>query len=163
VRFVDNSRGTERSRLRRLLTKNVMDCGLHVQRLQNHWVELPTTQHLTMDLYIPFPDMSPSTLLSFSADTRLPPRTGKDRWGVGRATEDDRLGQPDTIVGGSSSELVRSDTLDHLYNRPEDPGLRLRAVLEGALEDLSDQEDRVYRAEVSLSPTIPTMTWAVTR
>jgi hypothetical protein len=38
-----------------------------------------------------------------------------------------------------------------IYDRPEDSGLRLRHALEGVVEDLSDQEDRVYRAEVRSS------------
>jgi len=95
-----------------------------------------------MDMYIPFPDMTPSTILSFAADTGPPIDSGRRHWSAY-----DR--QPSA---GTSSRAAMTETdVDDIYDRPEDPGLRLRHALEGVVEDLSDQEDRVYRAEVRSS------------
>lgn len=53
-------------------------------------------------------------------------------------------------------DVFPSDLVGYRFRRPEDPGRRMRTALEGIVEDLSDQEERVYRAEVCLIPSLLT-------
>lgn len=123
-----------------------------------------------MNQFVALPDLGPSTLLSFSADTSLPPTqvedwtapTWSDSWG----------GEAKRTVDGASSSLPSSSheptrtkwaaaaaaasanrqqypVSRRFERRREELGLTFRKALEDDLEDLSDQEDRVYRAEVS--------------
>lgn len=61
-------------------------------------------------------------------------QTGPSNTSTGHAVEEEDL-VPDELIG-------------YRFERPEDPGRRMRAALEGIVEDLTDQEDRVYSAEV---------------
>jgi hypothetical protein len=125
-----------------------------------------------MDLYIPFPDLTPSTIMSFSAATGLPQRSARLRRDPPGTSTDDpfaRSGTHDHIEGTYTSmqagpsgteefteeveDVFPSDLVGYRFRRPEDPGRRMRTALEGIVEDLSDQEERVYRAEVCLIPS----------
>ena len=96
-----------------------------------------------MDMYISFPDMTPSTILSFAADAGPSVHSGRRHWSA--YGKQPLAGTSDGARGVASTGEA---DVDDIYDRPEDPGLRLRHALEGVVEDLSDQEDRVYRAEV---------------
>jgi hypothetical protein len=138
-----------------------------------------------MDFYVPFPDMTPSTILSFSAQTQLPTSTAAQRRQDARQKllrirqeldiESSSSHQTDTYLPSEfGNELNQTSSmdrqraiaqsrevqLDELSSSPEDtvgifhrrtnnPSFAFRKALEGELEMLSDQEDRVYRAEVS--------------
>ncbi|KAG7558278.1 hypothetical protein FFLO_02841 [Filobasidium floriforme] len=125
-----------------------------------------------MDLYIPFPDLTPSTIMSFSAATGLPQRSARLRRDPPGTSTDDpfaRSGAHDHIEGTYTSmqagpsgteelmeeveDVFPSDLVGYRFRRPEDPGRRMRTALEGIVEDLSDQEERVYRAETNLRGT----------
>lgn len=120
-----------------------------------------------MNQFVALPDLGPSTLLSFSADTSLPPTQVED-WTA--PTWSDSWGEAKRTVDGASSSLPSSSheptrtkwaaaaasanrqqyrVSRRFERRREELGLTFRKALEDDLEDLSDQEDRVYRAEVS--------------
>ena len=121
-----------------------------------------------MDLYIPFPDLTPSTIMSFSASTGLPRQTPRMRRNQPGLTSHDPFSQhggsnqgqdaPSNAHAGPSDsngytygdeDVYPDELVGYRYERPEDPGRRMRIALDGVVEDLSDQEDRVYTAEVS--------------